>query len=212
MTDSQFKAIEAHMLHHMQDSAHDKHHIYRVLRLVQDIAVHEPTANHSILIAAALLHDIGRKRQFADSTVCHAQAGGEMAYDFLVMQGWSKGDAAHVRNCIISHRFRKANPPATIEAKILFDADKLDVAGAMGIARTLLYKGDANDPLYALGDDGGIITQGRGGEGNSFIEEYNYKLKNIYDKFYTARGKEIGDKRQKIAVDFYAALLEEIGL
>lgn len=35
--------------------------------------------------------------------------------------------------------YRKSNPPQSIEAKILFDADKLDAAGAMGIARTLIY-------------------------------------------------------------------------
>jgi len=40
--------------------------------------------------------------------------------------GFSEDFAAHVRACIRTHRFRRNDPPASIEAKILFDADKLD--------------------------------------------------------------------------------------
>ena len=64
-----------------KDSAHDKEHIYRVLNhalvLSKDYDV-----NMDILVAARLLHDIGRPAQFADPKRCHAQVGCEMAYNF----------------------------------------------------------------------------------------------------------------------------------
>jgi len=44
--------------------------------------------NYDILIAACLLHDIGRGEQYKNPSVCHAAAGGEMAYRFLTERGF----------------------------------------------------------------------------------------------------------------------------
>ena len=208
MTNCEYSILEAFMHDKMKDSAHDKHHIYRVLNAAKNIAAHEPDADMDVLIAACLLHDIGRDTQFANPGTCHAQIGGEMAYDFLLTQDWPQQRAAHVRDCISSHRFRGDNTPQSIEAKILFDADKLDAAGAIGIARTLIYAGQTDSPLYILNENE-IISTDRA-DGNSFNTEYHYKLKNVYGTFYTARGKEIALKRQKTAEDFYNALIAEV--
>ncbi|MCL2406516.1 MAG: HD domain-containing protein [Defluviitaleaceae bacterium] len=194
MKKSEFAIIEAFMLECPVDVAHDCNHVYRVLGNAVDIARHEGGVDMDILIAACLLHDIGRPRQYADSSLCHAQVGAEMAYEFLVNHNWSEERANHVRSCITTHRYRKNNKPASIEAKILFDADKLEVAGAVGIARTILYDGQTG---------GGI---------DGFIYEYNFKLKHIYDRFYTARGKKLAKERQKTAVDFYNGLIGETEL
>ena len=211
MTQSEFKKIENYMLEQMQDSAHDRYHVYRVLNAAIDIAKYEDMVDVDVLIAACLLHDIGRERQFVDlENLCHAEIGGEMAYDYLISRQWSKQKALHVKECISTHRFRDDIKPQSIEAKILFDADKLDVSGAIGIARTLLYEGQVREPLYVLDDDGNIIIDGGGAEISSFFQEYNYKLKNIYNSFYTKRAKEIASERQKITIDFYNTLHDEI--
>jgi len=199
------------MLSQMQDSAHDKHHIYRVLNSALDIASYEDIKDMDVLLASCLLHDIGRERQFVDlEALCHAQVGGEMAYDFLISQKWTAQKAFHVKECISSHRYRGDNLPQSIEAKILFDADKLDASGAVGIARTLICEGQTSQPLYIMDDNENIIVDGGGGEISSFFQEYNYKLKNVYNSFFTARAKEIALKRQKTAVDFYNGLYAEI--
>lgn len=54
--------------------------------------------------------------------------------------GFEEEFAGAVRDCICTHRFRNDNPSQSIEANVLFDADKIDGAGAIGIARTLVYK------------------------------------------------------------------------
>jgi len=210
MLKEEFMEIESYMLHEMQDSAHDKHHVYRVLSSALKIADHYEEIDTDVLIAACLLHDIGREKQFANPSICHAIAGGEMAYTFLLSQGWSSQKAAHVYDCISTHRFRGDNTPLSIEAKILFDADKLDVCGAIGIARTLIYNGLTSEPLYTLDDDGRIIESVDDPENTSFIQEYNYKLKNVYSTFLTEQALEIAKMRQKTAVDFYNCLLNEI--
>ena len=82
-----FDQLEGYMLQCMRDSAHDKEHVYRVLYLALDIAEHEPHADSDVLIAACLLHDIGRQAQYDDPTVCHAVHGAEMAETYLKEQG-----------------------------------------------------------------------------------------------------------------------------
>lgn len=201
--------LETHMLSCMEDSAHDKDHIYRVLRNALSIAKTENNVNYDVLIAACLLHDIGRKEQFEDPTRCHAMVGAEKAYCFLVEHGLDAVFAAHVRCCIETHRFRKNNPPQSIEAKILFDADKLDVTGAIGIARTLVYKGQVTEPLYSLLPDG-TVSDGTGDEAPSFFQEYQYKLANLYTHFYTKAGAEKAMERKPAAERFYRDLLGEV--
>ena len=209
MTKETYDLLESYMLSCMEDSAHDKEHIYRVLYTALDIAGTEGEVDRDVLICACLLHDIGRREQFENPEVCHAQAGAEKAYRFLAEHGFPEGFAARVRECIASHRYRKGNRPTTIEAKILFDADKVDVTGAVGIARTLVYKGQVSEPLYTVLPDGSVCD-GTGDGGFSFFQEYKYKLEGLYDKFYTARGAEIAAGRRQAAVAFYSSMLQEV--
>ena len=211
MTQTEYNKIENFMLEQMRDSAHDKFHVYRVLNAAIDIAGHSENVDMDVLIAACLLHDIGREKQFEDlENICHAKVGGDMAYDYLLSVLWSEQKALHVKECISSHRFRNNNKPQCIEAEILYDADKLEASGAIGIARTLIYEGQVSEPLYILDDNGDIITDGGGAEISSFFQEYNYKLKNVYTSFFTKRANEIASSRQKTAEDFYHSLFDEI--
>ena len=209
MTKEAYTMLEDYMLSCMEDSAHDAEHIYRVLYNALQIARDEENVNYDILIAACLLHDIGRKEQFADPSLCHAAVGAEKAWRFLTENGFTPDFAEAVAHCIRTHRFRKAMPPQTVEAKILFDADKLDVTGAIGIARTLMYKADMAEPLYHVLPDG-RISAGTEDLGPSFFREYKFKLEKMYDRFYTKTGEAMARQRQKIAADFYESLYREV--
>jgi len=200
--------LENYMLSCMNDSAHDKEHVYRVLYNALEIAKTEDGVDYDVLIGACLLHDIGRKEQFENPDLCHAQVGGEKAYDFLIENGFEACYAEQVKHCIQTHRYRKSNPPQSLEAKILFDSDKLDVTGAMGIARTLVYKGKVSEPLYSTLPDG-RVSDGENDITPSFLQEYKYKLENIYSKFYTTKAEEMAKERQHIAVAFYESLYRE---
>ena len=211
MNPIEYKEIEEYMLQQMQDSAHDRHHVYRVLNAALDIARHFESIDEDVLVAACLLHDIGRDKQFTDiDNICHAKVGGKMAYDYLISRLWSVTKAQHVKDCITTHRFRGNNNPKSNEAKVLFDADKLDASGAIGIARTLIYEGQVMEPLYIMDENNSIIEDGGGAEISSFFQEYNYKLKNVYNSFYTEHARKIAIKRKNIAVDFYNCLFKEV--
>ncbi len=204
-----YRTIETYMLSCVGDSAHDKEHVYRVLNNALVIAKEEVAVDYDVLIVACLLHDIARPEQIADPSLCHAAFGSEKAYAFLTANGFDEAFAAHVRSCIRTHRFRKNDQPESLEAKILFDADKLDVVGAIGVARTLAYKGTVSDPLYTRNPDGSI-SDGSEGEVSSFFREYKFKLEKLYDRFYTQKGSKLALERKAAAQSFYENLYREV--
>ncbi|MBE5759977.1 MAG: HD domain-containing protein [Clostridiales bacterium] len=209
MKQEQYICIENEMLRCMRDSAHDREHVYRVLYTALMIAETEPEADRDILITASLLHDIGRKEQFENPALCHAAVGAKKAETFLLEKGFAPDFTEKVCAAILSHRFRKNASPESIEAKILFDADKLDACGALGIARTLVYKGAVEDPLYSLLPDGSV-SDGTGDEFPSFFQEYKFKLEKLYDRFYTKKGREMAEERRAAAISFYRDLFGEV--
>ena len=208
MEKAQYERIEKYMQACMKDAAHDKEHVYRVLFNALEIAEGEAGVDCDVLVAACLLHDIGRQEQFADRKLDHAEVGAAKARTFLTSCGFSAGFADKVSDCIRAHRFRSGCRPETAEAKILFDADKVDVTGAIGIARTIFYQGEVGTPLYSV-DSAGRVLPGGTDEPDSFFREYKFKLKDLYGKFLTRRGAELAKQRQAAAADFYRSLLEE---
>lgn len=209
MTQQTYTLIERYMYSCMGDSAHDVEHIYRVLYNALQIAEAEKNVDWDVLITACLLHDIGRPEQFSDHSLCHAQVGAEKAGRFLREAAFDEDFIGRVAHCIRTHRFRKNSPPESIEAKILFDADKLDVTGALGIARTLMYKGEVTEPIYNVLPNG-EVSDGTHDEAPSFFREYKFKLERLYDRFYTQKGAELAAHRREIAAAFYDALYREV--
>lgn len=207
-----FRILENYMLDMMKDAAHDSLHIYRVLRQALQIAKGYNEVNRDILIASCLLHDIGRMKQFQNPQLCHAVEGGKMAYTFMQELGWKEEDCRHIQECITTHRFRTDNQPKTLEAKILFDSDKLDVTGALGIARTLIYKGQVGEPLYAVDEENNIYKGKNFCEPESFLKEYHFKLIPLYENFYTEEAYEIARTRKAMTMMFYDELLNEISI
>lgn len=209
MTKSEYTLLENYMHSCQNDSAHDKEHVYRVLYTAMDIARHEADVDMDILITACLLHDVGRAEQLENPKLCHAAVGAVKAHKFLLEHGYSAEYADKVSDCIRTHRFRTGDPPASVEAKILFDSDKIDVVGAVGMARTLMYKAQTGEKLYMRTDDG-TVSDGTDDTEDTFFHEYKFKLENIYAKFFTDRGREIALSRQSAAVSFYNSLFGEV--
>ena len=155
-----YKRIETYMLEEMEevDYAHGKEHVYRVLANALDIMEHiDDKCDIDILIVSSLLHDIGRVDQKKKLDVCHAEIGSKKAYEYLLAAGWEESRAQLVSNAILTHRQKKKRQANSTEARILYDADKLDSLGLIGIARMLMYGGMIDEPLYVLDKDGNIM-------------------------------------------------------
>ncbi len=200
-------------------SAHNLDHVFRVYNLCLLLAEYEKSVDLEILIPSALLHDIARVEESQDKTgkIDHAVLGSMLAADILRNLGYEEEKIKKIKHCIITHRFRTGNEPKTIEAKILFDSDKLDVIGASGIARTFMLAGQFGQRLIAnesfneyLKDN--TVENGRlkdVSKHTPFIE-YEMKFKKIPDKLYTDKAREIGKERLKFMAEYFNRLRLEI--
>jgi uncharacterized protein len=137
-----------------------------------------------------------------DSTgkINHAVLGAEMAEDILIGLGYPGEKIAKIKHCIISHRYRAEHEPQTIEAKLLFDADKLDVLGAVGVARSFMFAGKYSGKMYSDVPVDRYIRESRGRENkrknqrhfqNTPNLEFETKFVRISERLYTNAAKEI---------------------
>ena len=214
MTRETFQMIEEYMLGCMDpgDTAHGTEHVRRVLYTALDIAAYEKNVNADVLICACLLHDIGRRAQAENPAVRHPAEGARMAKEFLLRHGFGESFADHVADCIrlhSTHDDRTGAIPGSIEAKILFDADKLDASGALGVARALQYGARFGEPLYSRDENGEILDGSENIGRHSFLHEYHHDLQKTVNGLHTARAAEIAASRRSIAESFYESMLTE---
>jgi len=202
-------------------SAHDMDHVMRVYSLCLHLAEGEPDVDLDILKTAALLHDIARVKEDNDPTgkTDHAVLGAEMAGEILKKLGYPESKIKHVKDCIMAHRLRSKKRPKTKEAKILSDADKLDILGAIGVARTFALAGRFNQRLYTDIDiekhiqenlDGNRDGRIRDRSKHSPFIEFETKIKFIPERLYTERAKKIARERLAFFKLFLERLRKEI--
>jgi len=141
---------EARDYYPADDAVHGFSHILRVYRLCERIGKQEK-ADLTILRAAALLHDVEGD---VDVREDHHLAAARFAEKTLKKEGWEDEAISAVVHCIRAHRFRDdSDKPLTIEAQVLFDADKIDAIGAVGVARAVAYAVRAGMDVYAPPSD-----------------------------------------------------------
>lgn len=203
-----YEKTESYMQRCMQQNVHDTAHVHRVLCNALRIAQTLPRANREVVISASLLHDIGREKA-SGTGQSHAKVGAQMAYQFLLRNHVEKQTALHVRNCILTHSHKQGLPPQSLEAEILYDADKLDLTGAIGTARAMLFGAEINEPLYTL-DANGYPAPVKKKGAPSLLREYKRKLKHMPALFFTGEGKRLAGKRQAAMDAYFKALKKEI--
>jgi len=166
-------------------------------------------ARLGILSSAATLHDIGRPAESASNgKICHAAKGAELARQLLTELDFNEPDIETICHCIATHRFRDDNPPVTLEAKILFDADKLDSIGAIGIGRAFLFAGQVGARLHNSSTDI-RLTDSYTIEDTAY-REFKVKLCKIREKMLTPIGRRMADERHEFMERFFARLEIEI--
>jgi uncharacterized protein len=187
--------------------SHDWEHTLRVHRLCRHIGPIEG-ADMLVVEAAAFLHDIGRPLQDASrGSVCHALKGAEMAGPILAALPLSEACRQNIVHCVRAHRFRDGHHPATIEAKVLFDADKLDAIGAVGVARAYLFAGELGACLHnAQVHPEQSRPYSRNDTG---YREYVVKLSKIKERMLTAEGRRLAMERHGFMATFFERFLEE---
>jgi len=191
------------------DPVHGFDHILRVLRLAERIAKAEG-ADLEIVRAAVLLHDASGAETGGEKREEHQHYSAEFAEQVLKAEGWPQERIAAVQHCIRAHRFRSDEQPRSLEAKVLFDADKLDVIGAFGVARSIAYDVVMGWPIFA--EPSQRFRQSgekEPGESHSSYHEFIFKLGKIKDRMLTATGRQIAESRQTYLNDFFEQMAAE---
>ncbi len=187
--------------------SHDWEHTLRVYNLCLHIGQKEG-ADLEVLSIAAYLHDIGRTHQDqSKGSICHAEKGAEIAREILTVHPIPEEKRENIIHCILSHRFRNRHEPQTLEAKVLFDADKLDAIGAVGIARAYLFAGEVGAVLH--NEDADPEFTKPYSRDDTGYREYRVKLSRIKDRILTTEGKRMARERHAFMEDFFERFLKE---
>ena len=166
-------------------------------------------AKLDVLSAAALLHDIGRRYETREQgKICHAEKGAELAGDILAKLEFAPALIDEIAHCIEAHRYRGDNIPKTLEAKILYDADKLDSIGAVGIGRAFLFAGQTGARLHNESDVDILACKPYSKEDTAY-REFRFKMSKIKDRMLTPEGKRLAEERHDFMEVFFERLERE---
>jgi uncharacterized protein len=201
---------EARVWYAGADPIHDYDHILRVYHMAERLAQAEG-GDLEIVHAAAILHDAEGTTPGSAERASHHHSSAEFAAAVLAAEGWAPERIAAVQHCIRAHRFRDTRePPATIEAKIIFDADKLDVLGAIGACRTAAYAALDHQPFFAPPSAQFLQTgEKEPGEPHSSYHEFVFKLRKIKERLFTPTARAIAEERHLYLQEFFERLQAE---
>jgi uncharacterized protein len=190
------------------DGAHDVSHLTRVWRNAKAIQLEEG-GDMEILAAAVLLHDCVAVPKDSPLRSQASRLAAAEALAQLKTLGWSVERAEWVASAIESHSYSAGIAPASLEACILQDADRLDAIGFTGVARCFYTAGRMGSSLYDASDP---RAERRDLNDAAFaLDHFPAKLLGLAGGFKTATGRVFAAKRQEAIRRFYEGMLNEVG-
>lgn len=190
-----------------EDPAHDFEHVMRVYKNAQKICKLEK-ANEKLVLVSALLHDIASYPKSDKRSKLSSIQSAKKSEQILKNYDFSKEEIGIISDAIRDHSFSQNKTPASLEGKILQDADRLDALGAIGIARVFATGGSLKRPFYNIDDpfcktrtpDDKIWT----------VDHFFQKLLKLESLMNTKSGKAEAKKRTAVLKEFLKQLKQEI--
>ena len=170
---------------------HDFDHTIRVLNNAREIARGELEAEDEGSFLAvelgAVLHDVARPEELEDETLIRI-----------------------VSESVKRHRFRGKNAPVSLVDKIVYDADKLDSIGAVGIGRSFHFAGRVGARLHNTEQE--ALSGKEYGREDSAYREYLVKLRYVPERMLTDTGRALARERAEFMHEFFRRMNRESGL
>jgi uncharacterized protein len=195
------------MLDH-REPAHDFQHIMRVYKNAKLIGQLEG-ANMEILLLAVLLHDLVVYPKGSARSSRSSEDSADLAENILQSYGYSKDKINRISYCIRMHSYSKRLVPASLEGRILQDADRLDALGAIGIARTFSVGGLEKRSFYNA-DDPFCRSSRKLDDKQWTLDHFQRKLLKLKDLMHTRTAKKIAQERTNFMMLFIRQLKMEI--
>ncbi len=197
------------------DASHDYDHIVRVMALADALQEHEG-GELLIIWAAVAFHDIGQERERRHGGD-HAMIGAEMAAELLTHTHFPQDAIPSVQVAIREHRMTGGTTPSTVEGRILYDADKIDCLGAIGIGRLYCITGLYHQKIYSELppdivepiDPRAVRTLRRSPDYSPSIE-FRLLFGNLPERMTTTTGRSLAQERYDYMANFFSRLQHEI--
>lgn len=193
-----------------EPTGRDWYHVERV-RKISKVLQSEEGGDSLVIELAALLHDVGDYKKYGFS-----QRKGDLALDAMM-------DILEIDNNLqekvmaviqeAQYNGIETKTPASIESKILQDADFLECVGAVGIARTFAIGGSFGRAIYdpkrgPREVQSRVDYQKKKFEGTSFNYFYEKSLK-LPELMNTKAGKKIALQRAEFLEKYIEQFLHE---
>lgn len=170
----------------LEGTAHSFNHVKRVTQIAAFIAEREG-ADIDLVQVGALVHDVGWSVGQP-----HNETGATLANQILKELGYPNDESAKVVRIVLLHPLDFRDRLKTLEEKVVWDADKIDLLGAVGVARGFHWQGKKPfEETVKLAHE--IYTP-------------------IYDLLNTSTAKKIAKKRHEETMAFLSALDHELSL
>lgn len=212
--EKKYRQLEARLREQLarDPGCHDFDHTSRVIANALKLAAELPEADVRVVRMAALLHDVARPEEAAKSgKQCHARLGARLARSWLEeTEGFEEEFIDRVCAAVRTHRYRDAKIPASLEAEIVYDADKLDSMGAIGVGRAFHFAGHACARVHNTAKE---AMRGRAyGPQDTAYREYLVKLRGLSGAMLTRPGCAFAESRAAFMKTFFEELAAETGL
>ena len=188
---------------------HDLDHTRRVLANAEKLLEEIPEADPFCVRMAVWLHDTARPEEDSSGgNCCHARLGAEIAEQYLQERDFPEELRHRIVQAVLRHRFRGDIYPETPEEKIVFDADKLDSLGAVGIGRAFLFAGKCGARLHNTSAE--ALSSPAYSVEDTAYREYLVKLRKLPEVMQTEPAKSIAVKRAAFMEIFFDELDKEV--
>jgi uncharacterized protein len=198
-----------------EDTAHDYDHLVRVMALADTLQARE-RGDLPTIWAAVALHDCGQESE-RRSGGDHALIGAELAAELLAHTPFPQHAIPVVQQAIRDHRMTGGSLPQSLEGRILYDADKLDCLGAIGIGRLYCITGRYNQKIYAPVPsdvvepvDPLLVRNLRRRPDYSPSIEFQLLFGNLPERMTTDSGRLLAQDRYTYMQDFFTRLQKEV--
>ncbi len=208
-----FETLMARLREHLaaepfaRDAAHDLGHILRTARLAQQLA-QEEGADQETCVAAALLHDLVYRPKNHPESPLTAQMAAELVPLWCHETPGLEDRATAVATAVESHSWSGGGTPATLEAAVVQDADRLEALGAIGVARVFATGASFGAGLWHPLDP---WSQERELDDKRWsLDHFEKKLLKLAAGMKTTAGQRLAADRQRAMLAYLGALRTEL--
>jgi uncharacterized protein len=191
-----------------RDAAHDLGHILRVARLAHRLAQAEG-ADVEVCVAAALLHDLVYRPKNHPESSQTAQMAADLVPRWCRATAGLETRAQAIAAAVASHSWSGGGTPASLEAAVVQDADRLEALGAIGVARVFATGASFGARLWHPEDP---WAEGRALDDKAWsLDHFERKLLKLEADMKTRSGRDLAESRQRAMLAYLEALRAELG-